>query len=125
MLDIYIYLCACPFVAVVSVGPYERKQKNRSPGTRSCCWPNLIKGRSAFKCLLFPWAKHLGAQTPLHEMQLILSGQPAWLLYNISVATKVNALNLISVLIISNGVVMQAEGGRICGGATAGLRGDW
>lgn len=56
--------------------------------------------------------KRFGAQTSPHKMQLILSGQPAWPLYNISVATKVNVLNLISVLIISSGVVTQAEGGR-------------
>lgn len=37
---------------------------------------------------------------------------PAPLSYNNSVRTKVNALNLISVLVIFNGVVMQAQGGR-------------
>lgn len=56
--------------------------------------------------------KRFGAQTSPHKMQLILSGQPAWPLYNISVATKVNALNLMSVLIISSGVVTQAEQDR-------------
>lgn len=47
------------------------------------------------------------------EMQLILNGYPgpAPLSYNNSVRTKVNALNLISVLVISNGVVMQVKGG--------------
>lgn len=69
--------------------------------------------------------KHFSAQTSPHMMQLILSGQPARPLYNISVATKVNALNLISVLIISIEVVMQADGARNVGGATAGLREDW
>ena len=46
-------------------------------------------------------------------MQLILSGYPGLHSpsYNNSVRTKVNASNLISVLVIFNGVAMQAEGG--------------
>lgn len=59
-----------------------------------------------------PGQKRLGAQTSPHKMQLILSGLPSRPLYNISVTTKVNALNLICVLIISNGVETQAEGDR-------------
>lgn len=97
--------------------------KEKSLGEQSCCRLNLIKGRNAFKCLLFPWAKCLWAspllpvrpaQTlpPLDAINIERIPWPALPSYNKSVRTKVNALNLISVLVIFNGVVMQVKGDR-------------
>lgn len=99
------------------------RMKERSLEEQSYCGLNLIKGRSAFKCLLFPWAKRLWAsqllpahpaQTPppLDAINIERIPRPALLSYNNSVRTKVNALNLISVLVIFDGVAMQAKGGR-------------
>lgn len=51
------------------------------------------------------------AQTP-PPLDAINIERVPWLSYNNNVRTKVNALNLISVLVIFNGVVMQAKGGR-------------
>lgn len=110
--------------------------KERSLGEQSYCRLNLIKGRSAFKCLLFPWAKRLWAsplspmrpaQTPppLDAINIERIPWPALPSYNNSVRTKVNALNLISVLVIFNGVVMQVKGGRDVEGGAAGLQRDW
>lgn len=102
--------------------------KARSLGEQSYCKLNQIKGRSAFKCLLFPWAKRLWAslllpvrpaQTPppLDAINIERIPWPALPSYHNSVRTKVNALNLISVLVIFNGVLMQAEGyGYVEGG---------
>lgn len=108
--------------------------KERSLGEQSYCRPNLIKGRSAFKCLLFPWAKRLWAsqllpvrpaQTPppLDAINIERIPWPAPPSYNNTVGTKVNALNLISVLVIFNGVVMQVKGDRnVEGGSRSGER---
>lgn len=54
------------------------------------------------------------AQTPppLDAINIERLPWPALPSYNNSVRTKVNALNLISVLVIFNGVVMHAKGGR-------------
>lgn len=66
-----------------SPGTQLERIKARSLREHSYCRLNRIKGRSAFKCLLFPWANRLCASAlwPLpklhcHKMQLILSGYP-------------------------------------------------
>lgn len=113
--------------------PLQRK-KEGSLGEQSYSRRNLIKGRSAFKCLLFPRAKRLlasllspmrSAQTPppLDAINIERLPWPALPSYNNSVRTKVNALNLISVLVIFNEVVMHAKGGRdVEGGSRSGER---
>lgn len=99
----------------------HKRMKKRSVGEQSYCSLNLIKGRGAFKCLLFPWAKRLWASllSPVHPAQtpppldtinIERIPWPALHSYNNSVRTKVNALNLISILVIFNGVVMASKG---------------
>lgn len=67
------------------------------------------------------------AQTPppLDAINIERIPWPALPSYNNSVRTKVNALNLISVLVIFNGVVMQAKGYRDGTRGAAGLERDW
>lgn len=112
----------CPLFSSLCSQSGHAVQKNRRKITG---WAvsrlNLIKGRSAFKCLLFPQAKRLWAsllqpvrpaQTPLplDAINIERIPWPALPSYNNGVRTKVNALNLISVLVIFNGVVMQGKG---------------
>lgn len=73
-----------------------------------------------------PHSRHcVLAQTPppLDAINIERIAWPALPSYNNSVRTKVNALNLISVLVIFNGVVMQVEGGGdVEGGSRSGER---
>lgn len=121
------------FCGHLSQGTLLERIKERSQREQIYCRLNLIKGRSAFKCLLFPWAKRLwasplspvrSAQTlPLDAINIERIPWPALPSYNNSVRTKVNASNLISVLVIFSGVVMQAEGGsNVKGGSRSGER---
>lgn len=108
------------FLGRLSQGTPLQTMKEGSLGERSYCRLNLIKGRNAFKCLLFPWAKHSWASSllpvrpaqtppPLDAINIERIPRPALPSYNNSVRTKVNALNLISVLVIFNGVEMQVR----------------
>ena len=119
----------------LSQGTLLKALKERPLGEQSYCRLNLIKGRNAFKCLLFPWAKRLWAsplppvhpaQTPppLDAINIERKPGPALPLYHNSVRTKVNALNLISVLVIFNEVAMPAMGGGDVEGGQQVWR-DW
>lgn len=98
----YSSLFLSPFPGRLSQGTPLKRIKERSLGEQSYCRLNLIKGRSAFKCLLFPWAKRLWAsplspmrpaQTPLlvDAINIERIPWPALPSYNNSVRTKVNA----------------------------------
>lgn len=126
----YSFFPSSTFSQLLSVKAQCLTEWKGNLGEQSYCGLNLIKGRSAFKCPLFPWAKRSQApllsllrpdQTPpLDAINIERIRWPALLSFNNSVRTKVNARNLISVPICFNGVVMQAQGRSNGGGVGHG-----